>query len=224
DREAEVFRTRARSLEGIATYMWGNTVFQSDGGYREIVAAETGPQFFNVLGVGPWLGRGLDGPDTFLASYDFWKAHLGASRAAVGQRFEIGGRGLRLTGVMPRSFSFLSAPIAVWTAAAGEPSVDRRRWQLALRGAVARLRPGASQDGSEKELRQLLVDAHMARPNFYVRATPIADLVYRPARSYALDLLMSSSLILLWAGFNIFRDRRRGASWRMTGHFWGFFV
>ena len=224
DREAEVFRTRARSLEGVATYMWGNTVFQSERGYREIVAAETGPQFFNVLGVGPSFGSGLDGPDTFLASYDFWKSHLGASRAAVGERFEIGGRSLRLTGVMPRSFSFLSEPIGVWTAAPGEPAFDRRRWQLALRGAVARLRPGVSQDAAEKELRQLLVDAHLARPNFSVRATPIADLVYRPTQSYALDLLMSTSLILLWAGFNIFRDRKYGISWRMTGRFWSFFV
>ena len=224
DREAEVFRTRAHSLEGVATYMWSTTVFQSERGYREIVAAETGPQFFNVLGVGPSFGSGLDGPDTFLASYDFWKSHLGASRAAVGERFEIGGRSLRLTGVMPRSFSFLSEPIAVWTAAAAEPLVDRRRWQLALRGAVGRLRPGVSQDAAEKELRQLLVDARLARPNFYVRATPIADLVYRPARSYALDLLMSTSLILLWAGFNIFRDRKYGISWRMTGRFWSFFV
>jgi hypothetical protein len=112
----------------------------------------------------------------------------------------------------------------VWTAAAGEPLVDRRRWQLALRGAVARLRPGVTQDAAEKELRQLLVDAHLARPNFYVRATPIADLVYRPARDYALDLLISSSLILLWAGFHIFRDRQYGISWRMTGRFWGFFI
>jgi len=224
DREAEVFRAHAKSLEGVATYMWSATVFQSERGYREVVAAETSPQFFNVLGVGPSFGSGLEGPDTFLASYDFWKSHLGASRAAVGERFEIGGRSLRLTGVMPRSFSFLSEPIAVWTAASAEPLVDRRRWQLALRGAVARLRPGVSQDAAEKELRQLLVDAHLARPNFYVRATPIADLVYRPARSYALDLLLSSSLILLWAGFNIFRDRKYGISWRMTGRFWGFFV
>ena len=100
-------------------------MFQSAHGYREIVAAETGPQFFNVLGVGPSFGSGLDGPDTFVASYDFWKSHLGASRAAVGERFEIGGRSLRLAGVMPRSFSFLSEPVAVWTAAAGEPAVDR---------------------------------------------------------------------------------------------------
>ena len=39
-----------------------------------------------------------------------------------------------------------------------------------------------------------------------------------------MDLLLSTSLILLWAGFNIFRDRSRGASWRMTRRFWGFFV
>jgi hypothetical protein len=224
DRDTEVFRRRAQSLEGVATYMWSTTVFQSDGGYREIVAAETSPQFFNVLGVGPSLGTGMDGPDSFLASYDFWKSHLGASRAVLGERFEIGGRSLRLTGVMPRSFTFLSAPIAVWTAAGPEPPVTQRRWQLSLRGAIARLRPGVSQDAAEKELRQLLVDAHLARPNFSVRATPIADLVYQSARSYAFDLLMSTSLILLWAGFNVFRDRRRGTSWQMTGRFWGFFV
>ncbi|MEO8052864.1 MAG: ABC transporter permease [Acidobacteriota bacterium] len=223
DRDTQVFRSRAHSVESVATYMWSTTVFQADGRYREIVAAETGPQFFDVLGVGPSLGTGLDGPDSFLASYDFWKSQLGASRSALGERFEIGGRSLRLAGVMPRSFAFLSAPIAVWTVAGPELPVSQRRWQLALRGAVARLRPGVSQDAAEKELRQLLVDAHLARPNFSVRATPIADLVYEPARSYALDLLMSTSLILLWAGFNVFRDRGRGAPWRMTSRFWGFF-
>src|ERR1019366_2819371 len=126
--------------------------------------------------------------------------------ATLGQRFEIGGHAMRLAGVMPRSFSFLSAPISVWISSTPELPVPQRRWWLALRGAVARLRPGVSQEAAEKELRQLLVDAHIARPNFSIRATPIADLVYRPAWSYAFDFLLSTSLILLWAGFNVFRE------------------
>jgi hypothetical protein len=224
DRDAALLRKRSHSLEGVATYMWNTTVFQSARGYREILAAETGPEFLDVLGVGPSLGTPLDGPDSFLASYQFWKTHLGGSNAALGQRYEIGGRTLRLAGVMPRSFSFLSAPIAVWIGSSPEKPVSPRRWWLALRGAVARLRPGVSQADAEKELRQLMVQARIARSNFGVRATPIADLVYRPAWSYAFDLLLSTSLILLWAGFNIFRDRSRGASWQLTRRFWGFFV
>jgi hypothetical protein len=224
DRDADLFRSRSHSLEGVATYMWNTTVFQSPRGFHEMLAAETGPQFFNVLGVGPFLGSALDGPDSFLASYAFWKSQLGGSRTVLGQRFEIGGRSLRLAGVMPRSFSFLSAPIAVWLVSPPETPVTPRRWWLTLRGAVGRLRPGVSQAAAEKELRELMVQAHSGRPNFSVRATPIADLVYRPARSYAFDLLMSTSVILLWAAFNVFRDRTRGAPWQRTGRFWGFFV
>ncbi len=224
DRETKIFRERSRSLEGIATYMWGPTVFQSARGPREVIAAEVGPQFFNVLGVGPSLGQSIEGPDTFLASYDFWKTTLRGNYAAIGQSYEIGGRPMRLLGVMPRSFSFLSTPISVWMASGPEPAVPASRWYLALRGAIARLRPGVSQVAAEKELRQILISVSLARRNFVVRATPIADLVYRPARSYSFDLLLSTSLILLWAGFNVFRDRKRGAPWPMIRRFWGFFV
>ncbi len=216
DREAEVFRRRSRTLEDLSTYMWSATDFQSPRGNREILAAEVGPQFFNVLGVGPSQGKVLNGSATFLASYDFWKSELGGNPAAIGQSYEIGGRSLRLSGVMPRSFSFLSTPISVWIAAAPEPPVPASRWWLALRGAIARLRPGVSQEAAEKELHELLVRASLARRNFLVRATPIADLVYRPAWSYGFDFLLSSFAVCLWALFNVFRDRRR--------RFWGFFI
>ncbi len=71
DRELFEFQKRSKNLEGVATYNWNTTVFQST---RAITAAEVGPQFFNVLGVGPSFGQDLDGIDTFLASYDFWKS------------------------------------------------------------------------------------------------------------------------------------------------------
>jgi hypothetical protein len=174
--------------------------------------------------VGPSRGQVLDGSDTFLASYDFWKSELRGNPAAIGQSYEIGGRLMRLSGILPHSFSFLSAPISVWIAAAPEPPVPASRWWLALRGAIARLRPGVSQEAAGKELRELLVRASLARRNFLVQATPIADLVYRPAWSYGFDLLLSSSGVLLWALFHMLRDRRRGASWKMTRHFWGFFI
>ena len=221
DRELFEFSEHSKTLEGVATYNWNTTVFESS---REITAAEVGPEFFDVLGVGPAKGRPLDGPDTFLASYDFWKSELRADPAAIGKQYEIGGHATRLTGVMPHSFSFLSAPISVWVAAAPEPQVPARRWWLALRGGVARLRPGVNREDAEEELRQLLVRAGIARRNFSVRATPIAELVWRPAWSYGTDVLAALSAIALWAAYNIFRDRRRGVPWPMTRRFWGFFA
>jgi len=224
DRETAVFRQRSRKLESLATYMWSRTIFQSPRGHREIIAAEVGPQFFDVLGVGPSHGQALDGPETFLASYDFWKSELRGDSGAIGQSYEIGGRPMRLVGVMPRSFSFLSTPIAVWFAAGPEPAVPAGHWYLALRGDIARLRPGVSQTAAEKELLDILVTVSLARRNFLIRATPIADLVYRPAWSYGSDFLLCTSGVLLWALFNLLRDRRRGVAWRMASRFWGFFV
>jgi len=224
DREVYEFHEHSHSLEGVAMYTWNTTVFQSTRGQREITAAEVGPDFFNVLGVGPSVGQPLSGMDSFLASYDFWKNDLGADSSAIGRQYEIGGHPMRLAGVMPHSFSFLSAPVAVWVTAGKEPFVPARRWWLALRGTVGRLRPGVNRDDAGKELRQLLVQAGIGRRNFSVRVTPIADLVYRPAWSYGFDFLLGLAAILVWAAFNMYRDRRRKIPWLMTRHFWGFFV
>ena len=112
----------------------------------------------------------------------------------------------------------------MWIEAGPEPAVPASRWWLGLRGAIGRLRPGVSQADAEKELREILVSVSLARRNFIVHATPIGQLVYRPMWSYGFDLLMSFSFILLSSGFNVFRDRRRGASWRMVSRSRGFFV
>jgi len=198
DREAEVFRDRSRTLEGLATYMWSTTVFQSARSHREITAAEVGPQFFNVTRSRPHHGTTSGRSGHVSCELRFLESELGGDRAAIGLRYEsaaipCGSRG------DAAQFFILSAPVAVWIAASPEPPVPTRYWWLALRGAVACLRPDVTQEASEKELRQLLIDAHIARRNFSVRATPIADLVYRPAWSYGLDFLLSMSAILLWA-------------------------
>jgi hypothetical protein len=254
DREALAFQEHAPALEGVATYTWSPTVFAASGRkprHREIIAAEVSPDFFNVLGVGTILGTSLhetppesaikselakpesgvkpeagiknEDLESFLISDDFWRKELGARNNVIGQHFEIGGRSLRLAGVLPRGFTFLSTPIAVWTLAPPELPVPRR-WWMGLKGAVGRLRPGAAPYLAESQMQQALKDAHIARRNFQVKATPIGDLAYRAAWSYGIDFAACLGVFIIWAVFNILRDRRRGASWEVTRGFWGFFV
>ena len=230
DRETEVFRAHPETLASVAAYTWTSSVIALARGHREVTVAEIGPQFFDVLGVAPALGQGLertadaDGDETFLASDDFWRRELRATAAAVGQKFEIGGRSLRLAGVLPRDFTFLSVPIAIWVAAPPEPPIPPRRWWMGLRGAVARLAPGVSQAVAEKDLRRALVRARLARANFQIQTTPIADLVYRPVWSYGSDFLIAMGLMLLWSGFHTVRDHHLGARWRVAMRFWAFFA
>ncbi len=229
-REVDAFRSRGHSLEGVAAYTWSSTVFTTPHGHRAVIGAEVGPGFFDVLGVGPAIGGGLqevignEDDGTFLVSSEFWRTELAADPNAVGQRFEIGGRLYRLAGVLPRNFQFLSTPIAVWTIASPELPVPSRRWWITSRGAVARLLPGVTPSDAANDLQQALKLAGMGRRNFFMRASPIVDLIYRPLWSYGTDFMLALFAILLWAGFHAFRDHRRGAQWQMVRRFWGFFV
>ena len=229
-REVDAFRQRGHSIESVAAYTWTNTVFASAGKHRTVIGAEVAPGFFDVLGVAPAIGGALqevignEEDTTFLASNDFWRNQLAADPKAIGQRYEIGGHLFRLTGVLPKGFQFLSTPIAVWTIASPELPVPSRRWWRTSRGAIARLRPGVLPADAANDLLQALRQAGMGRRNFNLKATPIADLVYRPLWSYGTDFVLALMAVLLWAGFYAARDHRRGAVWPVVSRYWGFFV
>src|SRR5579871_6028715 len=229
EQEIETFRKRSQTLDGLATYTWRSEPFRSRHGNKDILAGSVSPNFFQVLGVAPALGRGFDQPekdrDQFLATYDFWRNELQADPAALGRQFNIGGHAIRLAGVLPRGFSFLWAPISVWTIQDGdEPPPPRQRWWLGLKGAVGRLRPNEIPAQVEKELRGLQFESGFGRRNYRIQATRITYLLYQEPRSYLGYLLACLSGILLVALLRVLRDRRRGMSWRMAVRFWSFFA
>ena len=138
DAETALFRQKSKTLAGVAAYSWHNASVSLDGGKRLAEAANVDPSFFDVLGVP--VGRLKE--DEVFVSYDFWRHELHGDRNRVGRLVTIDGRPLRVAGVLPRKFTFLSEPIAIWTShPVPVPSVDPRRRYLNLRGVVARLNP-----------------------------------------------------------------------------------
>jgi hypothetical protein len=223
DDETILFREKAKTLAAVAAYSWHKVSVSFDRGRRLVEAANVDASFFDVLGVRAPVERLRE--DEFLASYDFWRNALHGDPNRVGLLMLIDGRPLRLAGVLPRNFTFLSEPIAIWTSHP-EPTlpVPARRWWLNLRGVVARLNPGAPPDAARKELRQIQTQGGLARRNFETQATPIEELVYRGFRSYAGDLATLLGALLAWASVRFAMDRRAGAPAKRAARFWGFFV
>ena len=213
DEEMVLFRQKSKTLEAVATYGWHTSVFGAGRGAREIIVASVGQDFFSVLG----LPNSPPGPDQFLVTEQFWNA-LGGSKAPAGRWFMVGGKPMQLAGVLPRGFWFLSEPPPVWTLAQTQTSAPQGQWWLRLKGAVARLRPGVRPSDAEKELRQILIDAKMARRNFQNYATPIRSMAYQSAAAYGSGFLVSMGALIVWALFGVYRDGSGAA------RFWGFFA
>jgi hypothetical protein len=223
DAETAVFRDKSKTLASVAAYSWHTTDVSLDRGNRLVQSANVDAPFFDVLGVRAPVERLRD--DEFFASYDFWRDDLRGDPNRVGQLLTVDGRPLRLAGVLPRGFSFLSAPVAIWTShPEPTPTVPPRRWWLNLRGVVARLNPGATPDAARKELRQLLTQAGLARRNFEIQATPVEDLVFRALRSYGGALATLLGALFAWAALRFVLDRRAGAPAKRSARFWGFFA
>jgi hypothetical protein len=223
DAETAVFRAKSTTLASVAAYSWHTAAVSLDHGRRLVQSANVDSSFFDVLGVRAPVERLSD--DEVLVSDDFWRQALSGDPNRVGQFLTINGRPMRLAGVLPRDFSFLSAPIAIWTSRA-EPVIPAppRRWWLNLRGVVARLNPGATPDAARRELHELLMQSGLGRRNFEFQATPIEDLVLRALRSYAGDLAIVLGALFAWATLRFVLDRRAGAPAKRAARFWGFFA
>lgn len=228
DQEIQLFREKSRTLAGIAQYTWRTRTFATggsqDGRPVHALASSIGPRFFPLLGV----DRETPGPGQFLVSDQFWRTALQSDPAAIGHSYAIDGRPLKLVGVLPADFSFLSAPIAIWTAESEDPppaaQPPQRQWWLYLKGIVARVNAGVPAGVVEKELHEFQVKAGIARRNYQIHATPISDLVYQSISFYGSDVVMLLTGIFLLAAIRASIDRKRGVSWKMAGRFWGFFV
>ncbi|MEQ1884943.1 MAG: hypothetical protein ABL967_07770 [Bryobacteraceae bacterium] len=222
EQEIQLFRAKTQTLAGLAEYTWHTRTFTSSNGkLRKVLTASVGPRFFPLLGV----DKETPAAGEFLISNNFWRSELRADPAAIGHIYMVDGRPLKLVGVLPQEFSFLSAPIAIWTAESSEPPpVLTRQWWVSLKGVVGRLNADAPPWVAEKELRDLQMKTGLARRNFAVHATPVADLVYQSISSYGSDLGFFSAALLLVAIIRAWNDRRRGVAWGMAARFWGFFL
>jgi predicted permease len=123
--------------------------------------------FFNVLGVAPYLGRVLTSADdrsgcgspVAVLSYDFWRRQYGASGAVVGKALLLDGHPFEIVGVAPRRFTGLevgrtfdvATPICAERILNPEQSAlnDKAWWWLTVMG---RLAPGWSVDRASNHL------------------------------------------------------------------------
>ncbi|HEY9139869.1 MAG TPA: ABC transporter permease [Bryobacteraceae bacterium] len=218
-------RDQNRSFDGIAAYNISAAGLDTGQNPTQAWLYEVSGNYFDVLGIQPYLGRFLHGSDEhgpnsapyIVLTYGYWHTHFQDDRGAVGRVVRLNKHPFTIVGVAPPEFHgtllFFSpdlfVPIVNHEQLEGENNLDARgnRWIFATEG---HLKPGVTpvqavadlnSIGSWLEKNYPKDDSKMtfalARPGL------AGDTLGRPARAFVAGLMMLAGLILLAACANL---------------------
>lgn len=207
------FRDQNHTFQAIAKYSSDIvSVAGTSQPTRTPIAAVT-PGFLQVFGIEPILGRDFTSTDsrkgaapTVLASYGYWKEHLGESRDLSRSHLKIQGSVYSVIGVLPPGFDFPGGS-ELWLAAdlVGEnPSRTSHNYY-----AVGRLRNGVTVAQANQDISTIArrIHATSSEQGAYLledgTALPLQDAMTGKARPALLILLGAVGFLLLVACANV---------------------
>jgi putative ABC transport system permease protein len=183
-------------------------------------AVSVTPGVFTLLGREALLGRTLREGDRFtlVLSYGFWQRQYGGDPAVVGRRVTVGSTPATIVGVMPAAFAFpyksmLLASVSFTRAADADVWVPmtlegrRPKDSLRLLGGVAQLKPGATIDRANDDVRAIartLAERYPAtNAGWSVRVVHAQEQAVERVRPALTLLLGGVALVLLMACVNV---------------------
>ena len=215
----------------------GNTVFSAVADYRpsdfgveargvtrSVWAGEVSGQYFEVMGIKPFLGRLLEradddhpgASDVAVLSWPEWKSNFGADPDVIGTTIRINKHPYIIVGVTPESFrgteKFGSLPIFV--PLANQASLDGVDWleSRVFHGtfAVVRIKEGVSLPQAQAELNTIAARIAREHPKeedglalILTRPGFLGDFIGGPVRAFMAGVMGLAGIVLLAACINL---------------------
>ena len=111
----EALRDRNRSFSGIAGFCFDALTLTGGAEPEQLAAARVSPNFFDVLGTQPLIGRGFRPADgdagaapVALISSALWQRHFAGDRAILGKTISLDQDVYTIIGVLPAEYAFPS--------------------------------------------------------------------------------------------------------------------
>lgn len=209
------YRDGAQTFDAMAA-MWSSDVtWQGAGAPDRLVGARVTAEYFPLLGVAPALGRTFRRDETepgsalVVLSHGLWLARFGGDPGVLGRAINLDGVPHQIIGVMPAGFFSLPDDAMLWRPVRMNP--ERGDYAAVSRLSVlARLRPEATLDHAQTELRALARQRRERWPKYYApdygQAADLRPLAGTTLGSYRQPLLFLQGavvFVLLIACVNI---------------------
>ena len=223
---------RARVIERAALYRWTFNFLVRGDGSQSLGGMVVTPDYFDVVGVRPIMGRALTAaeasrpgvdnrpgspPTGILLGYDLWQREFGGDRDIVGRAVTLSRMPapLPVIGVMPPGLRFLPDP-----GAAAEPNydlnakvdfwlamtTDESRVERGAGNAIARLKPGVTAAQAQSELAAMSGSIAKADPRLAgltATASPVRSVLNREGERLLVPLFGAVGLLFLIACANV---------------------
>ena len=212
--DIEYYRSRARSLSGVAGYHGARVTLARGEAATVLSAAKVTANFFDVLGVRPVLGRafreGEDRPGAAplaIISHALWLREFAGDAAVIGRSVQLDGQSFEVVGVLPPEFHFAASNSADLYLPIDRPMSPWResRTMHWLKG-VGRLAPGATPQSARAEISSLMREMEREFGSNRGRDAEVRllrDDLLGPVRPLLVMLYAAAAFVLLVACANI---------------------
>jgi macrolide transport system ATP-binding/permease protein len=217
-------RDRNHSFDGLVAYEISTAGLDSDGKPRAIWLYTASGNYFDVLGVRPYLGRFFHasdehGPNSapyLVLSYPYWKSHFQGDPGIVGRVVRVNKYNFTILGVAPEGFRgtelFYSpdswVPIVNQEQIEGSSNLESRtsrgRW------IVGPLKRGVTPEQAKADLNSIAAYLAKTYPKqdddiAFALARPglAGDMLGRPVHAFVAGLMLLTALILIAACVNL---------------------
>ncbi|HEY7336071.1 MAG TPA: ABC transporter permease [Bryobacteraceae bacterium] len=203
---------RNTSFEAMAYFQAGDTAVIAGPTAEFAADATVTNEFFKVFGVQPVAGRGFSEEESksgsgaaAMISYSFWQSHYGEEMSALGKTLQLGGRALRIVGVLPPGFHF-PAKTDIWFPA---NTIFRESTIRAAHNVqvIGKLKPGVALERAQSEMTAIgdRLERQFPQSNGSknVRLRRLRDDMVKDVRLMLYLLLGAVGLVLLVACGNV---------------------
>jgi putative ABC transport system permease protein len=163
---------RNRVFESVIASTLSDVTWTGDGEPRRLRGNHCSMNTFDVMGVGPLVGRttlpsdAADGAEPVaILGYKFWQRQFGGDPGVLGRRMQLNTTVRTVIGVMPPRFMWRGADVYL-------PDVPRRGQKLDGETDVhllGRVRPGISKAQVEADLRPIFEDLQRRNPDAFAK-------------------------------------------------------
>ena len=210
---ARDWQQRAHSFEKLAPVMRADRILRQTGDPVRVSGLAVTPEFFDVLGVQPAIGRAFAAADeqhgaapVMVLSDAMWRKRFGADPAVMGRSIRLDDTAFTVIGIMPERFDYKQAEF--WLAMEQVlPAYFRTHRSVWVLEAIARLRPGQTTRTAEQEMTAIVAQIRRDHPetvrDLVMRVSTLRSEIGRDLRPALVILLGAVAVVLLIACANL---------------------